>query len=46
MQVMTRLLSGEIGPKQAGQILHKLQTATVNLRGPALGKADAKDDDR
>jgi hypothetical protein len=46
MQVMTRLLSGEIDPRQAGQILYKLQTATVNLRDPALGKADAKDDDR
>ena len=46
MQVMTRLLSGEIDPKQAGQILYKLQTATLNLSGPALGKADAKDDDR
>ena len=46
MQVMTRLLSGEIDPKQAGQILYKLQTATGNLRDPALGKADAKDDDR
>src|SRR3979490_2396391 len=42
MQVMTRLLSGNIGHKQAGQILYKLQTASVNLRTAALGpeKAD------
>ena len=41
-QVMTRLLSGDIDPKQAGQILFKLQTASVNLRngGFDLGKAD------
>jgi len=32
MQVMTRLVSGEIDHKQAGQILYKLQTASVNLR--------------
>ena len=32
MQVMTRLLSGNIGHKQAGQILYRLQTASVNLR--------------
>ncbi len=31
-QVMTRLLSGQIDYKQAGQILYKLQTASVNLR--------------
>ena len=42
MQVMTRLLSGNIGHKQAGQILYKLQTASVNLRsaGLGLGKSD------
>jgi hypothetical protein len=41
MQVMTRLLSGNIGHKQAGQILYKLQTASVNVRsaGLASGKA-------
>jgi hypothetical protein len=37
MQVMTRLLSGDIGHKQAGQILYKLQTASVNLRSAGLG---------
>ena len=41
-QVMTRLLSGEIDHKQAGQILYKLQTASVNLRTAGFdpGKAD------
>jgi hypothetical protein len=33
-QVMTRLLSGNIGHRRAGQILYKLQTASVNLRSP------------
>ena len=36
-QVMTRLLSGNIGHKQAGQILYRLQTASANLRGAGLG---------
>ena len=31
MQVMTRLLSGDIDHKQAGQILYKLQTASLNF---------------
>ena len=31
-QVMNRLLSGEVDHKQAGQILYKLQTASMNLR--------------
>jgi hypothetical protein len=31
-EVMTRLLSGDIAHKQAGQILFKLQTASLNLR--------------
>jgi len=31
-QVMTRLVSGDIDHKQAGQILYKLQTASVNFR--------------
>ena len=35
-QVMTRLVSGEIDHKQAGQILYKLQTASVNLRSARL----------
>jgi hypothetical protein len=41
-QVMTRLVSGRIDHKQAGQILYKLQSASVNLRsaGLGLGKAD------
>jgi hypothetical protein len=30
-QVMQRLLSGRIDHKQAGQILYKLQTASMNL---------------
>ena len=43
-EVMIRLLSGNIGRKQAGQILYRLQTATVNLRnaGSGFGKADDK----
>jgi len=31
MQVMTRLVSGDIDHKQAGQILYKLQTASLNF---------------
>lgn len=31
-QVITRLLSGNIPHKRAGQILYRLQTASVNLR--------------
>jgi len=31
-QVMQRLASGQVEHKQAGQILYKLQTASVNLR--------------
>jgi len=34
-QVMNRLLSGQVDHKQAGQILYKLQTASVNLRSAA-----------
>jgi hypothetical protein len=34
---MTRLLSGNIDLKQAGQILYKLQTASVNLRKRGTG---------
>src|SRR5256885_9215859 len=43
-QVITRLVSGEIDHKQAGQILYKLQTASMNLSsaGFDLGKADQK----
>ena len=42
VQVMTRLVAGDIDHKRAGQILFKLQTASVNLRsaGFDLGKAD------
>jgi hypothetical protein len=31
MQVMSRLVSGDIGYKRAGQLLYSLQTASVNL---------------
>ena len=44
MQVMTRLLSGNIGHKQAGQILYRLQTASVNLRSAGLGPGKADDE--
>ena len=44
MQVMTRLLSGNIGHKQAGQILYRLQTASVNLRSAGLGPGKAEDE--
>jgi len=37
MQTMTRLLSGNIGHKRAGQILYQLQTASVNLRSAERG---------
>jgi hypothetical protein len=42
-EVITRLVSGEIDQKRAGQILYKLQTASVNLRsgGSGLGTAGA-----
>ncbi len=40
LQVMTRLVSGNIDPKQAGQILYKLQTASVNLRSAGFGLGD------
>ncbi len=43
MQVMTRLLSGRIDHKQAGQILYKLQTASMNLRSAGLGPPSDKD---
>jgi len=41
MQVMTRLLSDN-GHKKAGQILYRLQTASVNLR--TAGRGDRKAD--
>jgi hypothetical protein len=44
MQVMTRLRSGNIPHKQAGQILYRLQTASVNLRGAGLGPGKAGDE--
>jgi len=31
-QVMQRLISGQVDPRQAGQILYKLRMATLNLR--------------
>jgi hypothetical protein len=43
-QVMTWLLSGNIDHKRAGQILYKLQTASVNLRSAGLGPEKANDD--
>lgn len=36
MQVMSRLLSGNIGHKRAGQILNRLHKASVNLRRAGL----------
>jgi hypothetical protein len=44
MQVMTRLASGRIDHKQAGQILYKLQTASANLRSAGLGSGKADDE--
>ena len=41
-QVMTRLRSGSISPKQAGQMLFKLQTASVNLRNAQLDPGKEK----
>ena len=43
-QVMTRLLSGQIDHRQAGQILYKLQTASVNLRSAGLGPGKVDDE--
>ena len=43
-QVMTRLLSGNIGHKRAGQILYKLQTASLNLRSAALAPGRVDDE--
>ena len=42
-QVMARLLSGNIGPKRAGQILYALQTASVNLSTAGLGPRKEND---
>ena len=39
-EVMTRLLSGNIGRKQAGQILYRLQTATMNLKSAGTGSEE------
>jgi hypothetical protein len=39
---MTRLLSGSISPKQAGQMLFKLQTVSVNLRNAELDPGKEK----
>jgi hypothetical protein len=41
-QVMTRLLAGSISPKQAGQMLFKLQTVSVNLRNAELDPGKEK----
>ena len=43
-QVMTRLLSGNIGHKRAGQILYKLQTASLNLRTAGPGHEKTNDE--
>jgi hypothetical protein len=43
LQVMTRLLSGNIGHKQAGQILYRLQTASASLSSAGLGPGKADD---
>jgi hypothetical protein len=39
---MTRLLTGKMDIKQAGQMLYKLQTVSVNLRTAELGPGKAK----
>ncbi len=44
MQVITRLLSGEIDRKRAGQILYKLQTASVNLSSAGFGPGNTDDE--
>jgi hypothetical protein len=44
MQVMTRLLSGNIGHKRADQILYALQTASVNLSTAGLGPGKANNE--
>lgn len=46
MQVMARLLSGNIGHKRAGQILYRLQTASVNLRAAGFSPATCRKDAR
>jgi hypothetical protein len=43
-QVVARLLSGNIGHKRAGQILYRLQTASVNLRTASLGPGKANNE--
>ena len=43
-QVMARLLSGNIAHKRAGQILYKLQTASVNLRTAERGAGKVEDE--
>ena len=37
LQVITRLLSGNIAHKQAGQILHRLETASAKFRSAGSG---------
>jgi hypothetical protein len=43
-EVMTRLLSGNIGHKRAGQILCSLQAASVNLRSKTLSEHPSGDE--
>ncbi len=42
-QVITRLLEDKIDHKQAGQILYKLQTASVNLRSAGFDPRKAEE---
>jgi hypothetical protein len=42
-EVMTRLLAGSISLKQAGQILFRIQMASVKLRSAGLGPAKPDD---
>jgi hypothetical protein len=44
VEAMTQLLSGNIGHKRAGQILYRLQTASVNLRAAGLSPRKANDE--
>ncbi len=43
VQVMTRLVSDQIDHKQAGQILYKLQTASMNLRSAGFNPRKAEE---
>jgi hypothetical protein len=45
-EVMTRLISGNIGHKRAGQILYKLQTASMTLRSVGCGLEKIADEEQ